>query len=440
MLTLFFFLRGIGKKGKAAFREAFGRVSELRSCLKSGTPVLGLTATANKKMRERLIKYLGMKSTLDPVIVSPNKDNIRFTVLQADKQLQCFDWLLSLLKEKKGDTPFTIIFCKTVNDIVSLLTFFLIKLGNSGIYVDGEGPVHKRCLLGVYYSQTPRSHKDSVTSSFEGISGQVRVVFASTSLSMGVDFRHVKYVIHYGPSKNLTSHLQEAGRAGRDGNQAYHLTVYHGRHLITCEADIKAAVRKSLKSCCRVEFLKGFDDKICPMKPLHDCCSVCHKSCKCMDDSCSKLIPEFDSLPLSTEDQNASREVTENEKKCLREALKEVQLSLSCQSKVRMFDNTGVIAHGLSDKLIDTIVSNVHNIFNVYDVIEYFNAPSLKVAVIILEIVNKVFEDVEIADELYSLVSTKEHLYLVDKLNAALPTNVAISEDLGSEDSDLSDS
>ena len=63
-----------------------------------------------------------------------------------------------------------------------------MKLGNSGLYVYGEGPIHERCLLGVYYSQTPKHHKDCV-------SGNVRVVFATTSLSMGIDFAHVKYVI-----------------------------------------------------------------------------------------------------------------------------------------------------------------------------------------------------------------------------------------------------
>ena len=122
-------------------------MAELRSCLESGTPLLALTATAYKEMRNRLIKCLGMKSG-DLIIVSPNKDNIRFTVLQADKQFLCFNWLLSLLREEKQNTPLSI-FCKTVNDIVSLLTYILMKLGNSGLYVDGEGPIHERCLLGV---------------------------------------------------------------------------------------------------------------------------------------------------------------------------------------------------------------------------------------------------------------------------------------------------
>ena len=145
-----------------------------------------------------------------------------------------------------------------------------------------------------YYSQTPKPHKDCVTSSFEGVSGNVRVVFATTSLSMGIDFPHVKYVIHYGPSNNLTSHLQEAGQGGRDGNQAFHITLYHGRHLITCEGDIKTAVKHSLKSCCRVEFLRSFDETVSALEPLHDCGSVCHQSCNCLGDSCRKVVPEFD--------------------------------------------------------------------------------------------------------------------------------------------------
>jgi hypothetical protein len=40
---------------------------------------------------------------------------------------------------KKEETPYTIIFCKTVNDIVLVLNFFLSQLGQS-VYVDGSEP------------------------------------------------------------------------------------------------------------------------------------------------------------------------------------------------------------------------------------------------------------------------------------------------------------
>ena len=59
-----------------------------------------------------------------------------------------------------------------------------------------------------------------------------------------------------------------------------------------------------------------------------------------------------------------------------------------------MFDSTGVVTHGLSDELINTIVSNVQTIFDVHDLIECSAAPSLKIAVIILEVIDESFNDI----------------------------------------------
>ena len=148
------------------------------------------------------------------------------------------------------------------------------------------------------------------------------------------------------------------------------------------------------------------------------------------------MVPDFDVVPENTEGTKESREVSEDDKECIKKALKEVQRSLSCQSRVRMFDDTGIIAHGLSDKMIDKIVSNVHVIYNVYDVIEHCKPPSLKVAVIILEIFREVFEDVEVTDELYSLVYTKDQTHLLNKVNASLEStyDLDLCEDLDADD------
>ena len=55
--------------------------------------------------------------------------------------------------------------------------------------------------------------------------------------------------------------------------------------------------------------------------------------------------------------------------------------------------------------------------FILCDVIDYCSAPSLKIAVITLELINEVFWDVNIPDELYELVSHKEQLHLVSTIN-----------------------
>ena len=77
--------------------------------------------------------------------------------------------------------------CQTVNDIALILSYFLTNLGEDA-YVEGEAPLAERCLVIVYYSVTPEKIKERVKSSFESGAGTARIVIATTSLSMGVDF------------------------------------------------------------------------------------------------------------------------------------------------------------------------------------------------------------------------------------------------------------
>ena len=52
-------------------------------------------------------------------------------------------------------------------------------------------------------------------------SGVQRVVVATSALGMGINFQNVEYVIHYGPPHSVTEMIQQSGRAGRSGQQAF---------------------------------------------------------------------------------------------------------------------------------------------------------------------------------------------------------------------------
>ena len=117
------FFRGqasLDRRGKkqVPFREAFGRVKNLRSFL-PGTPLLALTASVKLDERKSLYKACGM---INPVIVdvSPNKENIFLNFVHINDECDKLDhlkWIAQMIQKECENTPQTIIFCRTFNDI-----------------------------------------------------------------------------------------------------------------------------------------------------------------------------------------------------------------------------------------------------------------------------------------------------------------------------------
>ena len=321
---------------------------------------------------------------------------------EADRNLDCLDWLVLLLKSEKEKSAFTLIFCHTVSDIVFVLSSLLMKLGNDA-YLDGPEPAPERCLLGVYYSATPAASKLRINSSFSG-NGKARVVIASTSLSMGVDFPHVRYVVHFGPGRTLTEHLQQAGRAGRDSQQAFNIILHQGKHLSQCEPSVKEVIKKK-EICVRKLLLSHFTDDDVSVPMLHDCCNRCHAKCTCEGQGCFKTY-NFEKITTSDdsdEEDPRTREVSGEDRQCLKEALQEVQLSLGLSSGVTLFDSSGLITHGFSDSVIESIVEHCGKIYDINDLMGCGFISSLRIALIVLEVFNEVFEDIVIDNSLYQL-------------------------------------
>lgn len=71
-------------------------------------------------------------------------------------------------------------------------------------------------LVDMYMSLTESEVKDSIVSNFTKDS-PLRVIVATIAFGMGVDCHDVCQVIHYGFPSDVESHVQETGRAGRDG-------------------------------------------------------------------------------------------------------------------------------------------------------------------------------------------------------------------------------
>ena len=69
-----------------------------------------------------------------------------------------------------------------------------------------------------YHGKIPKFEKQEVLQDFK--SGELNVVTATCAFGMGINRKDVRAVIHHTMSGNLENYIQEAGRAGRDGNPA----------------------------------------------------------------------------------------------------------------------------------------------------------------------------------------------------------------------------
>ena len=70
----------------------------------------------------------------------------------------------------------------------------------------------KKRTVEMFHSRIDELNRDHILQSMGKPDGSVRVLIATIAYGMGIDCKNVTTVIHYGPSYNLETYLQESGR------------------------------------------------------------------------------------------------------------------------------------------------------------------------------------------------------------------------------------
>src|SRR5205085_1244533 len=76
-----------------------------------------------------------------------------------------------------------------------------------------------------YHGGMPTPERHQVQERF--MQGELDVVVATNAFGMGVDKAEIRFVLHYDHPSSLEAYAQEAGRAGRDGKEAYAILLQH---------------------------------------------------------------------------------------------------------------------------------------------------------------------------------------------------------------------
>lgn len=197
------------------FRPSYLKIAEIRTNLQSSisnlqsVPILALTATAT------------------PDVVDDIQDKLAFRERHVLKK-----------SFARPNLSYVVRYCKNADEKVQQLQHILSRVpGSAIVYVRNRKRAEELAkTLGCSFyhaglsseerSRRQEAWKNYHTNNLSTFNSQLSTIICTNAFGMGVDKPDVRLVIHFDLPDSLEAYFQEAGRAGRDEQQAYAVLLY----------------------------------------------------------------------------------------------------------------------------------------------------------------------------------------------------------------------
>lgn len=212
------------------FRPAYREIKALRDMFPA-VPVLALTATATREVAKDIQQQLGFKEE-NCYSMSFGRKNLVYVVRRTENKAQ---ELLHILRRMSGSAIVYTLNRKKTKEVCDLL----VANGITAEY---------------YHAGLSPESKDAKEEAWK--SGRARVMVSTNAFGMGIDKPDVRLVVHVDLPSSIEAYFQEAGRAGRDGKDAYAVTLYS-------RADNGVVARRLSDNYPSQDFIREIYDEIC---------------------------------------------------------------------------------------------------------------------------------------------------------------------------------